>query len=150
MARVDFYHLTRDPAPAVLARLAGRVLAGGERLLVVANTRDQREAIDAGLWSAIPESFLPHPPSDRPVDDATDEPILIAADLAAPANGARLVALADGEWRDEALAFDRVLLLFDGAGIDGARAAWKSLSKREGVDCHYWRQDHGGRWQEGP
>jgi DNA polymerase III subunit chi len=150
VARVDFYHLTRDPAPAVLARLASRVLSGGDRLLVVAATRDQREAIDAGLWTAIPESFLPHLPADKPGEGAAEEPILIAADLSAPANGARLVALADGEWRDEALGFDRVLLLFDGAGIDGARAAWKSLAKREGVDCHYWRQDHGGRWQEGP
>lgn len=150
MTRVDFYHLTRDPAPAVLARLASRVLAGGDRLLVVAAGRDQREAVDAGLWAAIPESFLPHPPVDHPGAEAAQEPILIAADVATPANGARLIALADGEWRDEALGFDRVFLLFDGAGIDGARAAWKSLSKREGVDCHYWRQDQSGRWQEGP
>ena len=154
-SRVDFYHLTRDPAPVVVARLAGRVLAGGDRLLVVAAERSAREALDAALWSAIPESFLPHPPADHPGADLTLEPIVIAASLGdglggGVGDGATMVALADGQWRDEALSFARTLLLFDGQGIDDARAAWRTLSKRDDVECHYWKQYEGGRWREGP
>ena len=150
-ARVDFYHLTRDAAPPVVARLAERVLAGGSRLLVVAGEREAREAIDAALWTAIPDSFLPHPPPSHPLADGGNEPILIGATLDQPiANGATMVALADGEWRDEALAVARTLFLFDGQRIDDARAAWRTLSKRDDVECHYWKQDDGGRWREGP
>ncbi len=150
-ARVDFYHLTRDPAPTVLARLAERVLAGGARLFVVAASREEREAIDAALWTAVPESFLPHAIATAALADSADEPILIGDAIDHPAaNGATMAALADGVWHDEALAFDRTLLLFDGQRIDDARSAWRTLSKREDVECHYWKQDDGGRWREGP
>lgn len=150
-SRVDFYHLTRDPAPLVVVRLAERVLTGGDRLLVVAAAREAREALDAALWSAIPESFLPHPPGDQSGVDLAIEPIVIAASLDDGAsNGAKMVALADGQWRDDALIFARTLFLFDGQGIDDARSAWRTLSKRDDVECHYWKQDDGGRWREGP
>lgn len=150
-SRVDFYHLTRDPAPVVVARLAERVLAGGARLLVVADGRELQEAIDAALWTVVPESFLPHAAAGTALADAADEPILICGGLDGSApNGASMAALADGQWRDEALAFDRTLLLFDGKRIDDARAAWRTLSKRDDVECHYWKQDEGGRWREGP
>lgn len=150
-SRVDFYHLTRDAAPTVLARLAGRVLDGGARLLVVAEAREAREAIDAALWSVVPESFLPHAMAAADVAAQAAEPILIAPDLPdSPANGATMAALADGIWRDGALAFARTLFLFDGHRIDDARGAWRTLSKREDVECHYWKQDDTGRWREGP
>ena len=150
-ARVDFYHLTRDAAPPVVARLAERVLAGGARLLVVAGVREQREAIDAALWTAIPESFLPHAPAGAALADAAADPVLISDSIDGPAaNGATMAALADGVWRDEALAFERTLLLFDGQQIDDARSAWRTLSKRDDVECRYWKQDSAGRWREGP
>lgn len=151
MARVDFYHLTRDPAPPVLARLAERVLAGGNRLIIVASDGPAREALDNALWDAIPESFLPHMPAATPLADQAAEPIAIAASLdESAANGASIAALADGQWRDEALAYDRTLFLFDGSHIDDARAAWRILSKRDATECHYWQQDGAGRWKEGP
>jgi DNA polymerase III subunit chi len=151
MARVDFYHLTRDPAPPVLARLAERVQAAGDRLLIVSAAGPDRDDIDNALWTAIPDSFLPHAPAATPLAALAAEPIAIAGQLddAAP-NGATIVALADGQWRDEALRFARTLFLFDGSHIDDARAAWRILSKRDGVECHYWKQDGSGRWREGP
>jgi DNA polymerase-3 subunit chi len=151
MARVDFYHLTRDPAATVLARLAERVLGAGDRLLIVAGEIAVREDIDAALWTALPESFLAHMPAGSPVADQVDEPVMLASSLDdALAIRPSIVALADGEWRDQALDFTRTLFLFDGSHIDDARAAWRTLSKREGVECHYWKQDSAGRWKEGP
>ena len=149
MARVDFYRLTRDPAERVLPVLATRVLANGDRLLVVAAPAMQRQAIDEALWTLNPASFLPHGHAGSP--DEAIEPILISGILASPPpNGATLVALADGEWRDEALTFDRVLLLFDNSRIDDARALWRTLAAREDVDNRFWKQDENGRWSEGP
>lgn len=149
MPRVDFYRLTRDPVARVLPAIAERVLAGGARMLVVASDEPLRTAMSDGLWAAGEASFLAHGPADG--ESAAHDPILIASDLAGtPANGATMVALADGEWRDDALAFERAFLFFDNSRIDDARAAWRLLTKQENVVAHFWLQDERGRWQEGP
>jgi len=149
MPRVDFYRLTRDPVERVLPAVAARVLAEDDRLLVVAEPAMQRHAIDEALWTLQPASFLPHGAAGSP--DEAIEPILIAGMLAPPApNGARHLALADGVWREEALAFDRVFLFFDNSRIDDARATWRMLSAAKTAEIHFWKQDERGRWSEGP
>jgi len=57
--RIDFYHLTSAPLEKVLPSICEKLVANGERLLVVAGER-QVEGLDAELWSYGPESFLPH------------------------------------------------------------------------------------------
>ena len=149
MPRVDFYRLTRDPVERVLPAIATRILGAGDRLLIVAAPAMQRQAIDEALWTLNPASFLPHGAAGSP--DEVIEPILISGTLdAAPPNRARLVALADGEWRDEALGFERTFLFFDNSRIDDARATWRVLTARDDVDNRFWKQDENGRWSEGP
>ena len=149
MPRVDFYRLTRDPVERVLPAIAARVLANGDRLLVVAAPAMQRQSIDDALWTLQPASFLPHGHAGSP--DAAIEPILISGTFdAAVANGAPHVALADGEWRDGALGFDRSFLMFDNSRIDDARTLWRTLAARDDVDNRFWKQDENGRWSEGP
>lgn len=149
MARVDFYRLTRDPVERVLPAIAARILGNGDRLMVVAAPAMQRQAIDDALWTLQPASFLPHGHAGSP--DEGIEPILISGTLEpSPANHATHVALADGEWREEALEFDRVFLLFDNSRIDDARATWRKLGTTEGAEIHFWKQDDRGRWSEGP
>src|SRR3546814_16959705 len=66
----------------------------------------QRQTIDEALWTLQPASFLPHGHAGSP--DEAIEPILISGTLdPSPPNRASLLALADGEWRDEALGLDR-------------------------------------------
>lgn len=144
--RVDFYLLSRDPVEAALPRIAKAVKGAGQRLLVVAADPAQLAALDQALWQQLPEDFLAHGVAgDR---HAARQPLLLA-DSCASENGATYVALADGQWRDEALAFERVFLFFDSATIDSARATWRMLGASEGVERHFWKQD-GGRWVEGP
>ncbi|MBO9623022.1 MAG: DNA polymerase III subunit chi [Sphingomonas sp.] len=143
--QVDFYHLTRQPLERVLPRIAERVLEQGERLLVVAADEGRRAALDQMLWSYAPESFLPHAQAGGGFD--AEQPVLISAELAAP-NDARNVALADGAWRDEALGFERVFHFFDAERITEARAAWKGLAGREGIERRYWKQNESGRWEQ--
>jgi DNA polymerase III subunit chi len=142
--QVDFYHLTRQPLERVLPRIAERVLEQGGRLLVVAAEKGRRVALDQLLWSYAPESFLPHGQAGGPFD--AEQPVLISAALAAP-NGARNVVLADGSWREEALAFDRVFHFFDEERIAEARTAWKGLADREGIERRYWKQTETG-WEQ--
>ena len=140
--QVDFYELTRDPVERVLLRIAERVTGQGGRLLVVAGDEALARRIDAYLWDHDPAAFVPHGRAGAPSDDR--QPILIADDVV-PANDAKAVALADGIWREAALAFDRAFHFFDEATIDAARAAWRTLKDREGVTRNFWRQD-GGKW----
>jgi DNA polymerase-3 subunit chi len=141
--RVDFYQLSRDPADVALVSLARATLSAGERLLVVAGDTALLKKIDTALWTQRPESFLAHGFAGGPDDER--QPILLS-DLPEPANGARYIALADGRWRDEALKFERVFLLFDAATIEDARARWRALDAVEGAERNYWEQV-GGKWE---
>lgn len=142
--QVDFYHLTTRPLDRVLPRIAERVVEGGGRLLIVAAQAGQRAALDRLLWTYAPESFLPHAQAGSAHDAA--QPVLIA-EYPTPANAARNIALADGMWRDEALGFDRAFHFFDDDSIGEARAAWKGLADRAGVERRYWKQTDSG-WEQ--
>jgi len=143
--QVDFYHLAVTPLERALPSIAQRVVAGGGRLLIVSGDEAQRGAIDRLLWSYSPESFLPHGQAGS--DDDAAQPVLIAAEVAA-ANQAANIALIDGEWRDAALSFDRAFHFFDAERIEEARAAWKALADRDGVDRRYWKQNDAGKWEQ--
>lgn len=140
--QVDFYQLSRDPAEVVVPLLARNTLKAGERLLVISTDDDLTGRISERLWAGA-ESFLAHGLSGGPHD--ARQPILLA-DSPAPANGARYVILADGVWHEAALGFARAFLLFGASTIDDARATWRSLDGREGVDRRYWRQEDNGKW----
>jgi DNA polymerase-3 subunit chi len=141
--QVDFYHLTAAPLDRVLPKIAEKVIDAGGRLLIVSGQDVQRAAIDKLLWTYTPESFLPHAQAGAGKDAA--QPVLIA-DEAVAGNAARNIAIVDGVWRDEALGFDRAFHFFEEGSVEPARAAWKSLAKREGIEPRYWKQDDDGRW----
>lgn len=144
--QVDFYQLSRDPVEQVLPAIAARILSLGERLLVVSAQADRLERISAGLWAGPADSFLAHGVAGKGRDTA--QPILLTT-VCDPANGARHIALADGLWREEALGFERAFYFFDAETIDGARTSWRALSKRDGVEPRFWRQE-GRKWVQGP
>jgi len=139
--RVDFYQLTRDPAEAVLPPIARNTLAAGERLLVVSADPAQRKRIGEALWKR-PDAFLAHGEAGEGHEDR--QPILLSGEIA-PANGARFLAIADGLWREGEQPFERTFFLFGQAELQHARDCWRSLSRREGAECHYWEQQ-GGKW----
>ncbi|MCE7797779.1 DNA polymerase III subunit chi [Sphingobium sufflavum] len=145
-ARVDFYQLSRDPVERVLPQVAARILDEGARLLVVSSDRDQLVRISARLWDAGPESFLANDHADAPLPEV--QPILLSSTCAAT-NGATRIALTDGLFRDEALAFARIFYFFDADTITAARESWRTLAKRDDIATHFWRQE-GGRWRQGP
>ena len=141
--RVDFYQLAAGAAAdAVIASLAGRLLSDKQRLLVTSSDEAQLARLDRQLWDQGPASFLPHGMAGG-ADDA-GQPVLLSQTTDAP-NGARNVLIADGEWRDAALSYDRAFFLFDDEVIEAARLAWKLLAGRDGVERNYWAHED-GRW----
>ncbi|MEN3746942.1 DNA polymerase III subunit chi [Sphingomonas sp. HF-S3] len=143
--QVDFYHLTQVPLERALPQIAQKILESGGRLLIVANDETRRGQIDQLLWTYSADSFLPHGQAGG--EDDSRQPVLIAGSPDA-ANGARHIALVDGVWRDEALDFDRAFHFFDEERIREARAAWKGLAEREGIERRYWKQNDAGRWEQ--
>jgi DNA polymerase III subunit chi len=143
---VDFYHLTVSPLERVLPRICEKLLAEGERLLIVAETPLLAQ-IDSQLWTYGSNAFLPHGLAGR--DHAETQPVLLSEEPA-PRNGAANVAIADGRWREEALSFARTFYFFDSSLLEEARSLWRTLLKEEEVEQRYWKQDDRGKWLQGP
>ena len=129
-----------------VAKLARKVLQAGERLVVIASDEGMRAALSNALWEQGGGSFLANGPSDGP--HAGRQPILISGDCSAP-NEARMAILADGQWREDAVGFDRAMLLFDAEATDGARELWRTLDRREDIDNRIFKQTPEGGWREG-
>ena len=140
--RVDFYQLGAAQPDTVIASIAGKLIDDGQRLLVVAADEALLARLDRQLWDQGAASFLPH--SVAGGADDTAQPILLSTGTDAP-NLARNILIADGEWREAVLAYDRAFYLFDEVTLEGARLAWKLLSGREGVERNYWALED-GRW----
>ena len=128
--RVDFYQLGAASLESVVAAIAGRLLGEAQRLLVVAGDEGLLARLDRLLWDQGAASFLPHAMAGGS-DDARQPVLLTSADDAP--NLARNILIADGDWRDSALGFDRAFFLFDAASLDQARLTWKLLAGREGA-----------------
>ncbi|WP_310468769.1 DNA polymerase III subunit chi [Sphingomonas sp.] len=143
--QVDFYQLGGAPAEQVIVSIAQRLLAADQRLLIVAADDAGLARLDRVLWDQGATSFLPHGLAGG-ADDAR-QPILLSATPDAP-NLARNLLIADGEWREAALSYDRAFYLFDAASLEGARLAWKLLAGRDEVERRYWAQDDDGKWQQ--
>ena len=140
--QVDFYQLAGVPAEQVIARISEKVLGNDGRLLIVAGDEAYLAKLDRILWDQGQCNFLPHGLAGG-TDDAR-QPVLLSTSPDAP-NQARNMLIADGEWREAALTYDRSFYLFDDATLEGARLAWKLLAGREGVERRYWAYED-GKW----
>ena len=139
---IDFYQLADGSPEQVIASISEKLLAEGGRLLIVAEEEGLLARLDRTLWDQKPTYFLPHGLAGGS-DDAR-QPILLSTSPDAP-NLARNMLIADGEWREAALTYDRAFYLFDANTLEGARLAWKLLAGREGVERRYWANE-GGKW----
>ena len=142
--QVDFYQLGSTPLEQVITSIAEKLLAENKRLLIVAEDGGLLGRLDRMLWDQGPTSFLPHGLAGGSED--TRQPILLGSETDAP-NLARNILVADGQWREAALTYERAFFLFDAATLEGARLAWKLLAGREGVLRRYWAQVD-GRWKQ--
>ena len=142
--RVDFYQLGSATLESVIAAIAGRLIGEQQRLLVVAGDEALLARLDRQLWDQGQASFLAHGLAGG--SDDSRQPILLSTAVDAP-NLARNLLIADGEWRDAALGFERAFYLFDAETLEAARLAWKLLAGREGVERHYWANES-GKWVE--
>lgn len=147
MPRADFYHLQRFRLEDALPRLLDRVLASGQRAVVLTESPERAEALTLSLWeSAV--VWLPH----GNANDGHPErhPIWLTSDPTDCPNGATVLVLCDGMDAPPSLPYARTLDLFNGhdaAATQAARQRWKQRAEA-GYDLYYWQQDDAGRWSE--
>lgn len=147
MTDVGFYHLTASPLEAALPRLLEKVLASGQRAVVMAGSPERVEALNAQLWTYNPGSFLPHGAAAD--GNASDQPIWLTSEDENP-NGATVLVLTEGVRSERMGEFARCLDLFDGAdaeAVAAARARWADYKGR-GFAVTYFQQTTGGGWEK--
>jgi DNA polymerase-3 subunit chi len=141
-----FYHLTRTALEPALGRLLERVLASGQRAVVVASSPERVEALNRALWTFGRESFLPH--GSREDGFAEDQPVYLTDQASFP-NGATVLVLVDGAELEPPSQFTRCLYMFEGNDEDAlarARDLWRRL-REVGAALTYWQQTERG-WQK--
>lgn len=122
-----------------MALIARRIRDEGGRLLVVNADTAALDSISKALWTIFPDAFLAHGLSGQ--GNEARQPVLLSSGIDRE-NQATNIILADGQWRKEALAFERSFLLFDDDTLQAARAAWAGLKTSRQERSPDSGQDH--------
>jgi DNA polymerase III subunit chi len=147
MTEILFYQLKGQRLEQVLPALLLKSLERGWRVVVQASSEERIEALDAHLWTWRDDAFLPHATWREP--DAAEQPVLLTPNGENPNRAAVRFLVEGAELPDDAAAYQRLVLLFDGDDPDAlavARERWVKV-KNEGFDVTYWQADENGRWQ---
>ncbi len=144
MTEIGFYHLTRSTLEQALPRLLGRVLALGQRALVLCASEARLKLLDDALWTCETPDWLPHG-----TQDAALQPIFLTLADAPAKNGAQHLFLTEGAESVHLSAYERAFDLFDGGNegaVAAARQRW-AAAKSAGHSLTYWQQGTRG-WEK--
>lgn len=145
---VNFYQLATRPAESVLPQLAVKALEAGHRILVRA-AAERLPSLDLALWTFATDSFLPHGiDSELGADRAASQPLLLSPAPLPATNGADCLIQIGDDLPDDLSGLARALYLFDGDGVEVARARWRRLKGAADATPVYWREGAGGRFEK--
>ncbi len=147
MAEISFYHLINSTLEEVLPVLLKKTLDAGKRAVVMAETSERLETLSSILWTAEPDSWIPH--GSLKDGHPEHQPIWFTISWENP-NQATYLFLTDGATAESLEGFDRCFDLFDGneiASVQAARDRWTKL-KNGFHDRNYWQQNSQGKWEK--
>lgn len=139
MTEIGFYHLLATPLERALPKLLERGLAAGFRIVVLADSAERVEHLDAALWTYDDASFLPH--GSRRDGRPERQPVWLT-DSDENSNQADMLVLTDGASSTHLDSYRRCLDLFDGndeVALAAARERWRR-AKEAGHALTYWQQ----------
>jgi DNA polymerase-3 subunit chi len=148
VTEIRFYHLRTTTLERALPQILEKMLARGDRVVVMAGSNERVEALNAVLWTYNDRAFLPHGSSRDGF--AEDQPIWLTTTEENP-NGASMLVLADGTTASDVGAWGSAVEIFDGgdeSAVAAARERWKAY-KAAGHALTYWKQSENGRWEKG-
>lgn len=140
---ISFYQLLKTPLDKALPRLLDKAYEAGFRCLVVCDSQERRDALNAALWTFTPSAFLPHGIDGDPLR----QPIWLSTD-SENKNNATLIAVTNGIIPENLSQFTRCLDLFDGhdpVSTKEARERYKVYAKA-GHNLTFWQQTDQGAW----
>ncbi len=146
MTEILFYHLQGQKLEGVLTPLLEKSLERGWKVVVQGATEERLDALDAHLWTYRDDGFLPHGTWREP--DAAAQPVLLTLDERNPNEASVRFLIEGAAVPDDAAAYARLVLVFDGDDDDAvaaARAQWTD-AKAKGFTATYWQPDEQGRW----
>ncbi|WP_262695279.1 DNA polymerase III subunit chi [Kordiimonas aquimaris] len=147
MTDIRFYHLQNQSLEQALPKLMEKVVGGGFKAVIKAETQSQIDVLDKVLWDYDPASFLPH---DKSGCDFPDVQTLYLTTNDENPNEANVLVLVDAVKTADLESYERCLYMFDGRNEDivaAAREDWKSL--KEGAHTmSYWQQREMGGWEQ--
>jgi len=147
VTEIRFYHLQTTPLDRALPQLLEKILARGDRAVVMASSPERVAALDDALWTYNDRSFLPHGTARDGF--AEEQPVWLTTEAENP-NNAKVLVLVDGAVADVNAGWSMVLEIFDGnaeEAVARARERWK-VHKAAGHDLTYWKQDDQGKWEK--
>jgi len=150
-AEVTLYQLTTHPLEKVLPRILEKVYDGGLRALVVTDSAEQMQMLNASLWTYSSGAFLPHGADGNKMVDPADNPIWISVDPVNK-NSATVLVLTNGRQADDLAGYTRCVDIFDGNDPAMLNAAEKRQAdyQTNGHPIVYWKQTLNGNWDQVP
>lgn len=151
MTDIRFYHLQNKSLEVVLSVLLSKALLKGDPICIYMQSPEDVERMNAYLWTASPESFLPHG-SVKDKVEAKDQPIFLTHEIDENPNNAKIAFLTQGCVPENLKGFDLVCNVFDGrdqTAVESARTLWKTLKtgqEENAYELTYWQQSENGQW----
>ena len=147
MTEVSLYHFTREPLEKALPRLMEKVYASGKRTVIMAETKEQVEALNKGMWTFATFAFIPHGSKDDGFPE--QQPIWLTTEEENP-NNSEIIVLTNNIQTDYIEKFSRCLDVFDGNDINAVEQAKQRISsyKNKQYAVTYWLQGAKGNWEK--
>ena len=144
LSEVYFYHVTSQTVFSALPQLLSKAKDIGWTVFIRSKDIASLKLIDDAIWTAQPESFLPHAVLGSKNSEKCD--ILLGTEEDDSSNSDFLVAL-DGALisTEEVSKYRRCALLFDDKNSDEmniAREQWKKFTEAD-IRAKYWSQETG-------
>ena len=147
MTEIRFYHIQKKSAEATVFDLAERALARGHRILIRLRNEADAARLNDFLWTAKPDSFLPHGTAQD--GDPAAQPIFLTATSDNP-NRSDTVFFMPGCDTAGVENFTLACDILDGRDEDQiaqGRARYRD-GKNQGHALSYWQQSDTGKWEQ--
>lgn len=146
MTEINFYQLRSTPLEKALPKLVEKIYDHQKRVVILLDSEERLNELNAVLWTYSPGSFLPH--GSKNDSDPEDQPIWLTTENENP-NQSNILIVTNESVIDKTQDYEKILDFFNGLDADSlqkARERWLHY-KKENHKLTYWEQTESGGWE---